>query len=106
MVNIDDDAAVKAARLPGVTAELAAAATRLHMTAAALAAADRDTGQFGSSFTVEPVPGPKGVTDYIVANDDPGALPIELGHLTPPTKTSPGTWVPGKYTLARAIRAM
>jgi hypothetical protein len=66
------------------------------------AAEHEDTGAYRRSLSVEKTTGPKGVPDYLVSTDDPGALAIEYGHMTPASKNSPGTFVPGKHILGRA----
>lgn len=104
MVDVDPKAAIKVAMLPGVQGLLTATAHRIKATAEALAAESVRTGHYASSFGVETVPGEDGVDDRLVYNDDDAAVVIEYGHMTPPSETSPGTYVPGKNILRRSIR--
>lgn len=105
MVDVDPKAAVKVAMLPGVQGLLTATAHRIKASGEAIAAAEAtDTGHYASSFGVETVPGEDGVDDRLVYNDDDAAVVIEYGHMTPPSATSPGTYVPGKNILRRSIR--
>lgn len=103
MASVKRNADVKCAMLPGVQGLLTATAHRIKATGEALAAESIQTGNYASSFGVETVPGERGVEDRLVYNDDEAAVVIEYGHLTPPTEKSPGTYVPGKHILRRAI---
>lgn len=94
---------VAIAKTGGVQGLMSAQAQRIKASAEALAAESIDTGHYASSFSVESTPGRSGVTDRLVVNDDPAAVAIEYGHMTPPSETSPGTYVPGKHILRRAI---
>ena len=60
-----------------------------------------EVGQRGGGEAVGE--GERGVEDRLVYTDDEAAVVIEYGHLTPPTEKSPGTYVPGKHILRRAI---
>lgn len=103
VADVDEDVGITIAKLPGVQALQASAAADIMVKAQALASESTDTGNYQASFGVDTEPGPDGVTDYVVYNDDPAAVIIEYGHMTRPTKNSPGTFVPGKHYLRRAI---
>lgn len=103
MAEVYRDASLRVAKLAGVQNEQAAAARAIMTRAVGLAAESADTGAYASSFGVTAEAGPNGVVDFVVYNDDPAAVIIEYGHMTPATKNSPGTFVPGKHVLRRAI---
>lgn len=103
MASVNRNADIKCAMQPGVQGLMTAQAHRIKATAEALAAESVETGHYASSFGVETVPGERGVADRLVYNDDEAAVVIEYGHMTPPSETSPGTYVPGKHILRRAI---
>lgn len=103
MADIDRDVSRKVAGLPGVAAEQARAASQIKARAGALASTSVDTGNYAASFRLSIEPGPGGFDDYVVSNDDPAAVWIEYGHMTPASKNSPGRFVPGKHVLRRAI---
>lgn len=103
MASVNKRASTDAAKLPGVQGLLTAQAHRIKASAEALAAESVDTGNYAGSFSVKSVPGESGVTDRLVVNNDPASVVIEYGHMTPPSETSPGGYVPGKHILRRAI---
>ena len=82
----------------GVQAELTVAAEGILQRAEELAAQHIDSDRYRSSLRVRNVPGKSGVRDRLVESTDPGAVPIEYGHLT-----RGGRYVPGQYILTRAI---
>lgn len=88
----------KLAKLPGLQPELDKAAGSILNRAKAHAAGRTDSGAYMSSLKVKAVPGKKGVKDREVYSDDPGAIPIEFGHIS-----EGGKWVPGQRILLRAV---
>lgn len=103
MAKVYPGTGVKMAKLPGVQAELDAAAAKVEANARALAASHVRTGHYSSSFTVENVPGKSGVRDRMVTNTDEAALAIEYGHMTRSSHGKPGRYVPGQFILTRSI---
>lgn len=89
------------ANLPGLGIEIERQAKTIQRDAEALAAGYTDTGDFASSFGTEKL----GV-DAVVYNSDPAAAMIETGHLATGRGKAKASakWVPGKFTLAQAIR--
>lgn len=90
MVDLDSDLSTQVARMVSDSGELRSAARKVETRARAKAARHVKSGNYASSFGVEPTPGKKGVTDYVAYNDDPQAAIIEFGHNTPNGKRVPG----------------
>lgn len=99
MVQLDNDVHIAAARLVSSSGELRSAADQIAAKARGLAASHNKTGNYASSFGVEPSgPGANGVTDYVVYNDDPAAKFIEFGH-----KNRDGGRTEGLHIMQRAV---
>lgn len=98
MARIHPGAGTKIAKLPGVQPELDAAAGAILSRAKANAAGRADSGAYARSLGVKATPGRKGVKDRVVYTTDPGAVPIEFGHIS-----EGGKWVPGQRILLRAL---
>ena len=97
MVDLDADLSTRVARMVSESGALRQAAGKVEDSARAAAARHIKTGKYVSSFGVSPVPGKKGVIDYIAYNDDPQAAIIEFGH-----NTKSGRRVPGQYIMIQA----
>lgn len=74
-------------------------AARVEKTAKALA--PRETTAFARSIKRKVTPTPRGVQDQTVYSDDPAALSIEYGHMTPA-----GNYVSGHHTFAKTKRKL
>lgn len=101
MATVYKGAGTSVAKLPGIQPELDKAARSILNRAKAAAAGRVKSGAYMRSFGVEPTPGKKGVTDRLVYNDDPGAVPIEFGHLA--TGEGGMAWVPGQRIFLTAL---
>lgn len=98
MAQVYKGAGTKVAKLPGIQPELDKAARTILNRAKGLAARRADSGRYLRSLNAVTVPGKKGVKDRLVYSSDPGAIPIEFGHIS-----RSGKWVPGQRILLSAL---
>lgn len=56
------------------------------------------TGEFAKSIKAKTSKTRRGVMDYHVYSDDPGAMSVEFGRMT-----KKGTWQPGQFVFSRAL---
>lgn len=98
MATVFKGVGTKLAKLPGIQPELDTAAAAILARAQSHASSRSDSGAYMSSLGVGVVAGKKGVKDREVYSDDPGAIPIEFGHISAAEK-----WVPGQRILLRAL---
>ena len=96
MVYLNHGVSTEAARMIGDSAEFDSVMEQRKNRIKSLA--PRRTGAFQDSIQVRKVPGKKGVTDREIYSDDPAALSIEFGHVTPG-----GTPVHGHFPFSRGI---
>ena len=90
---------LEAAIIASTREEFDHAAARVEKTAKALA--PKDTTDFARSIKRKTTTTPQGVHDQTIYSDDPAALSIEYGHITPA-----GNYVPGHHTFAQTKRKL
>lgn len=90
--NLEREAAIVASHHPDFKAAGPMVVNKLK----AEAALSKKTGHFTRSIST--TTSRKAVKDLIIYSDDPAAVPIEYGHLTPS-----GQWVRGKYIFSRTV---
>lgn len=109
MAFVNKRAPIEAAIIAGKTSDMDAVANRAMRNVKAVAAAHRLTGDFINSISVKAVPGLYGtgqeVTDRLVVSTDPGAVPIEYGHMYHHKGSRRVTWVPGIHAFSRGLAA-
>lgn len=90
---------LEAAIIASEDPEFDSLAAKVEKTAKALAPYRH--GQFKSSIKRQTAVTPQGVSDQVIYSNDPAALSIEYGHLTPA-----GKYVPGAHTFAKTKRKL
>lgn len=86
--------------------EYEALAHTLHASIVASASSDAESGDFAKTIKLKKIKTRKGVVDYVIESDHPGALAIEYGHLAGKQGSDDRTLVPGKHHFGKAIKKL
>lgn len=101
---------ITVAQIAGASGEFGSQAGRVLSAAKRVAAESAVTGAYLRALSMKTVPGESGsgvtVRDRLIVADDPGAGPIEWGHLIRYKNSRRVRWVPGKHIMTRALASV